>query len=252
MGLDLYAGTLTRYYGKNWKTATQQWAEANGMTYQKIETTPPEEDDLSPEDVCAIVSHWRDSLLEALAPSGGECVPWTEDNEADYFTVKPDWPAYGALLLYAAAKVYGEPYPATVAKDWDFAQEPLVRRAMEDPQLNWSLFKGAQWWLPLEHPLMLTGETPTGDRIPMASSAALLLELLRINELGWKADEEAVLAWEHTEGYPADGEIRDGRLEEVTGHTEYSTVSLARYAYSLFWQSVKFSLQHKVPLLMDF
>ena len=32
MGLDLYAGTLTRYYGKNWKTATQQWAEANGMT----------------------------------------------------------------------------------------------------------------------------------------------------------------------------------------------------------------------------
>ena len=78
------------------------------------------------------------------------------------------------------------------------------------------------------------------------------MELLRINELGWKADEEAVLAWEHTEGYPADGEIRDGRLEEVTGHTEYSTVSLARYAYSLFWQSVKFSLQHKVPLLMDF
>ena len=42
MGLDLYAGTLTRYYGKNWKTATQQWAEANGMTYQKIETMPPD------------------------------------------------------------------------------------------------------------------------------------------------------------------------------------------------------------------
>ena len=25
MGLDIYAGTLTRYYAHNWKTVTQQW-----------------------------------------------------------------------------------------------------------------------------------------------------------------------------------------------------------------------------------
>lgn len=27
MGLDIYAGTLTRYYAQNWKSVTQQWAE---------------------------------------------------------------------------------------------------------------------------------------------------------------------------------------------------------------------------------
>ena len=27
MGLDIYAGTLTRYYSHNWKTVVQQWAE---------------------------------------------------------------------------------------------------------------------------------------------------------------------------------------------------------------------------------
>ena len=27
MGLELYAGTLTRYYTHNWKSAVQQWAE---------------------------------------------------------------------------------------------------------------------------------------------------------------------------------------------------------------------------------
>ena len=219
MALELYAGTLTRYYA----------TENDGS------------------NTSAIVSHWRDSLLKALEPSAGVCQPWTEDDVTESCIFSLGWPAYGALLLYAAAKVYGEPYPATVAKDWDFAQEPLIRRAMEDPQLNWSLFKGAQWWLPLEHPLMLAGETPAGERIPMATSAALLLELLRINELGWKADEDAVLAWEYSEGYPA-----DGQLGESTECSEYSTVSLARYAYSLFWQGAKFSLQHKVPLLMDF
>lgn len=28
MGLDIYAGTLTRYYMNNWKTVAQQFAEA--------------------------------------------------------------------------------------------------------------------------------------------------------------------------------------------------------------------------------
>ena len=27
MGLDIYAGTLTRYYSHNWKTVVQQWAD---------------------------------------------------------------------------------------------------------------------------------------------------------------------------------------------------------------------------------
>ena len=36
MGLDIYAGTLTRYYSHNWKTVVQQWAEENGFGFQKI------------------------------------------------------------------------------------------------------------------------------------------------------------------------------------------------------------------------
>ena len=33
MGLDIYAGPLTRYYSHNWKTVVQQWAEENGYTF---------------------------------------------------------------------------------------------------------------------------------------------------------------------------------------------------------------------------
>ena len=38
MGLDIYAGTLTRYYSHNWKTVVQQWAEENGYTFNRIFT----------------------------------------------------------------------------------------------------------------------------------------------------------------------------------------------------------------------
>ena len=36
MGLDIYAGTLTRYYSHNWKTVVQQWAEKNGYTFNRV------------------------------------------------------------------------------------------------------------------------------------------------------------------------------------------------------------------------
>ena len=31
MGLDIYAGTLTRYYSHNWKTVVQQWADRKSV-----------------------------------------------------------------------------------------------------------------------------------------------------------------------------------------------------------------------------
>ena len=72
MGLDIYAGTLTRYYSHNWKTVVQQWAEENGWSFQKI--TPDGEaadnEELSPTDVQAAVENWRDQILERHFSAG--------------------------------------------------------------------------------------------------------------------------------------------------------------------------------------
>ena len=70
MGLDIYAGTLTRYYSHNWKTVVQQWAEENGYTFNRI--TPDgepadNEEELSPAEVQAAVENWRDQILAAIS-----------------------------------------------------------------------------------------------------------------------------------------------------------------------------------------
>lgn len=49
MGLDLYAGTFTRYYTRNWKTVVEAWAEANGVDFKRTEAE--DEEKLSPEEV---------------------------------------------------------------------------------------------------------------------------------------------------------------------------------------------------------
>ena len=60
MGLDIYAGTLTRYYSRNWKTSVQQWGEEHGM---RVNIIRPEEQNVelaSPEEILEGVTAWRD------------------------------------------------------------------------------------------------------------------------------------------------------------------------------------------------
>ena len=94
MGLDIYAGPLTRYYSHNWKTVVQQWAEENGYTFNRI--TPDgepadNEEELSPAEIQAAVEDWRDQILAAISqPNQPHYTPWPEDNERPYYTDKPD------------------------------------------------------------------------------------------------------------------------------------------------------------------
>ena len=146
MGLDIYAGTMTRYYAHNWKTAVQQWAEENGYSFQRVtpdgtavqqwaeengysfqrvtpDGEPVAEEELSPEEIQEIIENWRDQILSAISPSEEKVfVPWKEDNEKPYYTDKPDWDAFGAMLLVAACLTYKNKIPPTVEKDWNFME----------------------------------------------------------------------------------------------------------------------------------
>lgn len=58
---------------------------------------------MSPAEVQDIVENWRDQILAAIAvPEQAPYTPWPEGNEKPYYTDKPDWDAFGAMLLVAA------------------------------------------------------------------------------------------------------------------------------------------------------
>ncbi len=257
MGLDIYAGTMTRYYAHNWKTAVQRWAEENGYTFQRI--TPndgeiPEDEKMSPAEIQAAIESWQQQVLAAIAQPGQKpYTAWTENNEKPYYTDKPDWDAFGAMLLVAACHVYGEPVPDTVEKDWQFLDHPLIDRLSEDTEMAWSLFRGTSCWLPLADSFMFQGPMPTGDQTMIATTAGLRRELERLNQMAWQADEDTVFRWEQTEGYPTDGTVgADGVITMGAEYIQYSTQSLAKYAFSLFYQALKFAEENQVPILLDY
>lgn len=256
MGLDIYAGTLTRYYAQNWKSATQQWAEENGYAFSRITAGGENDDVASAEEIRRAMESWRDNILTAITPEGkSSYTPWPENNEAPYYTDKPDWDAYGALLLCIACRSYGEPLPPEVKKDWDFQRHPVIERMASDPDKHWSLFAWATWWLPIEEGFWFNGALPTDDQAVIATTGGLKAELDKANELCWQATEETVLGWKDSEGYPVDVEVPAKgfwRRKKIKEHIQYHTESLAKYAFSILWRAVKFSQENSVPILLDY
>ena len=197
MGLDIYAGTLTRYYSHNWKTVVQQWAEENGYAFNRITPdgeTADNEEEMSPAEIQAAVENWRDQILSAISqPGQPPYAPWPEDNEKPYYTDKPDWDAFGAMLLVAACHTYDEPVPPTVEKDWNFGEHPLVARLGSDEERVWSLLRGATWWLPLPDSFLFQAPLPTDDQAMIATLGGLRKELEKLNQLAWQADEDMLI-----------------------------------------------------------
>ena len=259
MGLDIYAGTLTRYYSHNWKTVVQQWAEENGWGFQKI--TPDgeaadNEEEMSPAEVQAAVENWRDQILSAISqPGQPPYAPWPEDNE------KPITPQ-GRIGMPSAQCCWLPPAIHTMSRCL-----PLWRRTgtlgsilwsarlASDEERVWSLFRGATWWLPLPDSFFFQAPLPTDDQAMIATLGGLRKELEKLNQLAWQADEDTILGWADTEGYPVDGTVGpDGQYSkaDIPEHTQYETQSLAKFAFSMFWRAMRFAEEQQVPILLDY
>ena len=64
--------------------------------------------------------------------------------------------------------------------------------------------------------LLISGPLPTDDQAMIATLGGLRKELEKLNQLAWQADEDTILGWADTEGYPVDGTIdADGQYSKA-------------------------------------
>src|SRR5262245_32541171 len=115
MGLDVYVGSLTRYYTGDWETIVQQWGRQNGVpvTVVRAGQSPGgggsvwerlfKRNAPSPAEKTRIaVIGWRGQIARVLGREAALSFDWDESAASPYFTDKPDWAGFGALLLLAA------------------------------------------------------------------------------------------------------------------------------------------------------
>ena len=75
------------------------------------------------------------------------------------------------------------------------------------------------------------------------------------SQLAWQADEDTILTWADTEGYPVDGAIgpeEQYSKADIPEYTQYDTQSLAKFAFFIFWRVMRFAEEQQVSILLDY
>jgi len=236
MGLDLYVGPLTRYHLGDWLTITQQIGAQNGYDVRIVRPDEEEDDvETDPGVVQNAVQEWQQWLGEAL----GSPVDWRDGPSQPYWTDKPDWDGFGAVLLLAAYDERPDLRPAAGAPQDDpraFADAPAYQAASAEPERYLTLLSGVEWWLPLtEDPLVIEAPRPTGQPTRMGSIDRLVAELRLLDErAGVFAGHDPA---ELRQGPPTDG----ATVEEV-----------ARFGLAVMLDLAERAIEQRQPLLMDY
>ena len=103
--------------------------------------------------------------------------------------------------------------------------------------------------------VFVAADNCTDDTAAIGTVGGLRKELEKLNQLAWQADEDTILGWADTEGYPVDGTVdSDGQYSkaDIPEHTQYDTQSLAKFAFSMFWRAMRFAEEQQVPILLDY
>lgn len=258
MGLDIYAGKLTRYYSRNWKNIVQLFAEENGQNCVMRDASgnemKPVEDQAEIENIRDIVSNWADTFAVSIKPPLTPPL-WDEKSDCGYFTDKPDWVAFGALVMLQACIELKKPLPEFVRNDWKFYDEPIVKQAMEQRIPN-SLLMGTTHWLPIPDEAIYIAKLPTGNEGTISTVSLLKYELEDLNKQLWNADEDTILSWRNDKFYVPLNRKRPklvlGFIQQFKKKDRYSTEELAKCAYSMLYQAVKFATENQCPIVLDY
>jgi hypothetical protein len=230
MGLDVYVGTFTRYYQRDWQTIAQQ-----SFPGQVQVVRPNDTEQASPSEIQEAVAAWSSGLASSLKlPS-----IVSEDAALPYFTDKPAWDGYGGLVLWAAYIDQGldparRKEPVTT-DNW--AQDPVLRR-YADPSVKTQyaqLLLGEEIWLPIPAPSVFKSFDPAGNERMFGNCGKLLNELDHLNERTWRADTATRDRW--------------GR----EGLDHGSTLEIAaKFGWSLMHHLATQAVRHKLAIILDY
>ena len=240
MGLDVYVGTLVRYYTGDWETIVQQLGREAGVAVEVRRPAPRKPTLLArflhlfrPNDAAAAgraIEQWRRRLERELSIP----LTWSEDPDVTYFTDKPTWDCYGALLLWAAYDELPNAPRRTSGDQWP--DDPAYQTARLNPTLRYKhLMADTELWLPADFAETIKTKSFLGDPITVGSSVRLRDELEELNRRTWAANDETIAQWR------ADGADYGAPLE-----------TSARFGFSVFYELANESVRRRLPMKLDY
>jgi len=233
MALDVYVGSLTRYYASDWENPGEKAARMRGAS-PTLRSTKQNEDQKSQDLIRPRVMAWRAALAKSLGDRLAGPLEWDETEAAPWFTDRPGWDGFGSLVLWAA---YAEHptlrLPGTLPEEWDH-DLALMRSTAAGFRSRYShLVRNVEMWLPVAFDITFEGEDVEGRRVVMGSVTTLRRQLADLNASTWKASAADVAAWR---AIPAE---------------EGSVETCARYAFAVLTELAQRAHGERLPMKLD-
>src|SRR6266436_1377953 len=196
MGLDIYVGSLTRYYAGDWETVVQHHARETGVSVRVVRSNESEDAVTDPQVIRSAVRKWMHDLSIGLGDNLAAPLDWDESVESPCFTDKPAWDCYSSLLLWAAYLEHPDlARPAACIEDWT-ADEAYRRSSSEDFKTKYPmLLRNTEMWLPADFDFTFAAEDLSGSTVNFGSVIGLRDELSEINDRTWRADGATLETW---------------------------------------------------------
>jgi hypothetical protein len=215
MGLDVYVGTMTRYFTHDWETIIQQVGREQGIEVEVVREPPPQDAVTDPDEIRNGILQWKRDYSAAVRDEAGIDADWSESPDQPYFTDKPGFDGHAALCLLAAYSLYPSvPRPSTVPEPWDTdpvyaaylgresrGLSTLFKRKLGPPAEGrlFSHITDLEFWLPGDFTGAVTVGGLTTVPLRAGSTGELLQQLQQLNARTYKADEATMAAWLHEE-----------------------------------------------------
>jgi hypothetical protein len=196
MALDVYVGSLTRYYSGDWENAAEKIARERGVSYRVASPDDPKDRVRDADRIRPVILAWRRKLGEALGDRVPAGLDWDESHAAPYFSDRAGWDGFGSLVLWAAYSEHPSlRRPAELPEEWD--DDPALVRSNADGFTSryGHLVRNVERWLPGSFGVTFEAEDASGRKAVIGSAAMLSRQLVELNGATWKATDGAVAAW---------------------------------------------------------
>jgi hypothetical protein len=237
MALDIYVGSLTRYYLNDWETVAARIMREDGIPYQVVRPqSEPDDAVTDPAVVKEAVESWRKSLEAGLRQHLTAGLSWDEEPDAPYFTDRPAWEGYAGLVLLAAHTEHPEfPRPECATTEWD--KDGAYQAAVSpDFKSRFSVLYDVGIWLPCFFSFKFKAPDVAGAEMWFGSSLELLDELRRLNEETYRGSSDDLSKWKKFEG--------------VDKENTFDKSALCGLA--MFLELAQLSVDHKLPMKLDY